>query len=455
MEVVNEVVAPYWQIFEKPIVDDSTTKYEFKEIRETNVNVSKLDNFEFTIKDLESWILPSDSYLHAKIKIPREDGKNMDAVDKATLTNNGFNLFKNAEYIINGKTIESIDYVGISTTVKNLLEFSDDYSRSAATNMFWYKDKTQTNDSFTEESEFVSTSTTAKAGESPTIKTKKNDKFNSGLLKRYNKTKESHVVSMYLPLSRLFGFCQDINRVFRGVTHKIALKRNSNNNMIIKKGSQNFKVDIMYLSWILPVLNPSLFIRNELEGKLVKKSSFELRWEACNTYKSDNRNDKELTWRVVSERCNTTKIVVVLQKTEKNSNALQNNMVFDHMNIEKIEVRVNGYKYPQEELKCDFSNDNEDYSNAYQRFLHLGYKHRNVDSGTIVSYNDFKTVYPLFCFDVSKHEPNIYASGSNVDIEIKLLLDQEPADSYNIYCVIFSERKANMDVIDHKLYVNL
>ena len=69
MEVVNEVVAPYWQIFEKPIVDDSTTKYEFKEIRETNVNVSKLDNFENIIKDLESWILPSDSYLHAKIKI--------------------------------------------------------------------------------------------------------------------------------------------------------------------------------------------------------------------------------------------------------------------------------------------------------------------------------------------------------------------------------------------------
>ena len=67
----------------------------------------------------------------------------------------------------------------------------------------------------------------------------------------------------------------------------------------------------------------------------------------------------------------------------------------------------------------------------------------------------FKTVYSLFCFDVSKHESNIYRSESTADIEIKLLLDQIPAYPYNIYCVIFSERKAIMEVIDSKLYVNI
>ena len=45
---------------------------------------------------------------------------------------------------------------------------------------------------------------------------------------------------MYLPLSRLFGFCQDINQVFRGVTHKIMLRRNDFSNMIKKPGGQNF-----------------------------------------------------------------------------------------------------------------------------------------------------------------------------------------------------------------------
>ena len=49
---------------------------------------------------------------------------------------------------------------------------------------------------------------------------------------------------------------------------------------------------------------------------------------------------------------------------------MQNNMVFDHMNTGRMEVRVNGY--PQEDLNCDFINANDDYSNAYQRFLQLG-----------------------------------------------------------------------------------
>jgi len=62
----------------------------------------------------------------------------------------------------------------------------------------------------------------------------------------------------------------------------------------------------------IPELNPNLYIRNKLEYKLVKNSSFELGWQAFNTYQSNN----EWTWRVVSERYNTTKIVIALQKTE-------------------------------------------------------------------------------------------------------------------------------------------
>ena len=38
---INQVTAPYWEIFEKPIANDSTAKNEYLEIRENNVNVSQ------------------------------------------------------------------------------------------------------------------------------------------------------------------------------------------------------------------------------------------------------------------------------------------------------------------------------------------------------------------------------------------------------------------------------
>ena len=94
--------------------------------------------------------------------------------------------------------------------------------------MFSYKDKTQTIGSFTQESEFIITfKAAAKVGENPTFKANKNDELNSALFKKHNKTKECHVASIYLSLSRLLGFCQDINCVLGGgVKHQIALKRN-------------------------------------------------------------------------------------------------------------------------------------------------------------------------------------------------------------------------------------
>ena len=76
--------------------------------------------------------------------------------DEATLKNNEFNFFVNTEHIINEKCIERMDYVGITITAENFLEFSDDNNRRAATNIFWYKDKTQSNDSFKLENEFES-----------------------------------------------------------------------------------------------------------------------------------------------------------------------------------------------------------------------------------------------------------------------------------------------------------
>ena len=55
----------------------------------------------------------------------------------------------------------------------------------------------------------------------------------------------------------------------------------------------------------------------------------------------------------------------MLQKFETDKSYTQKNMVFDPKSTDKIKMRVNEYKYSQEDLKCNFSNANEDNSNAY------------------------------------------------------------------------------------------
>ena len=65
------------QYLKKVIIDDSTTKCEYTEIRENNVNVSQQLNYNFIWKDSESLVLTSDSYFYAKLKITQWEGSNM------------------------------------------------------------------------------------------------------------------------------------------------------------------------------------------------------------------------------------------------------------------------------------------------------------------------------------------------------------------------------------------
>ena len=57
------------------------------------------------------------------------------------MVNNGWSLFQTAQYQLNNQTIENINfYLPQASTMLNLVTFSDDYSRSTASNMLWYKD---------------------------------------------------------------------------------------------------------------------------------------------------------------------------------------------------------------------------------------------------------------------------------------------------------------------------
>src|SRR6266481_5154146 len=251
MTQVIELTDPYFNIFEPPEALTSTESYEFKQYREINVDVKSLSDYQIPVKDLHLFILPAASYLHVIAKVVKEDGSNLSANDVVTLTNNGFNLFSEAKYIVGDKTIEDIKYVGVGTTVSNIVDFSEDYSKTAASNMFWYPD---TNDSTDlKKYKYNGTDGATKFMESQASKSTysdfiiKNPTFNKGFQQRYSITQKSQPFGMFLPLNRLFGFCK-INKVYKGVMHQIELKKNSDKNIIHRIDTTDYKVIITHLS---------------------------------------------------------------------------------------------------------------------------------------------------------------------------------------------------------------
>jgi hypothetical protein len=91
-----------------------------------------------------------------------------------------------------------------------------------------------------------------------------------------------------------------------------------------------------------------------------------------------------------------------------------------------------------------------DYSRVYISFLAAGLKTHDVDTGTVVSYNDFARLYPVFHPDLQ-----IYESQTTTEINVQYKLKTAPDENYHVYCIVQFERQTMLQALDRKLFVIL
>ena len=103
--------------------------------RDSN-NMNKNGIHIFETKDEDVFLLPHKSVLEVRGKLQTNVNANYNYNDAISLVNNGWSLFQLAQYQLNNQTIENINlYLPQASTILNLVSFSDDYSRSTASNM--------------------------------------------------------------------------------------------------------------------------------------------------------------------------------------------------------------------------------------------------------------------------------------------------------------------------------
>ena len=78
-----------------------------------------------------------------------------------------------------------------------------------------------------------------------------NQQANRGFTARQNITTGNKQITLMLPLSQIFGFCRDIDKIFRGVKRSLILDREISNNYIMRAngvaaGKFNIQIIILY-----------------------------------------------------------------------------------------------------------------------------------------------------------------------------------------------------------------
>ena len=422
-------MADILQITEDIPVDDSIYEYEYKEYNPIAGAPLNRGSIVLTIESQDIYTHPSESYLIIEGELVKNaDGSFYDADTLITLINNGIMyLFSDVRYHLASHEIEVLQNPGHATTILGMLKFPDDFSKSQGLNQCWIKDTGEGN--------------TTVDGNNP----------NEGF-----KLRRNYIINMpasrghfcfKIPLKHFLGFCEDYKKILYGMQQRLTLTRTSDDNAIFRaNGVDVGKVDIKRIKWFMPHVIPSDAYRLQLDKIIEKKEKIPVgyRMLQCDNTSITGTN---FTWRLgVKSSPDIPRFIIVGFQIERNNNQEANPARFDNCDIGNIYVTLNAKRYPDTDYDINF-NDNR-FCRIYGDSSTFRKKFYNMDelvSNHNINPVDYKNLYPIFVFDVTKQSEKLKTAVS--DIHVKMRFNTNPArdDDNNprnvmAYAVIISDR---------------
>ena len=422
-------MADILQITEDIPVDDSIYEYEYKEynpIVGTNLNRGSI---VITIESQDIYTHPAESFLAIDGRLTRENPPGAPAnpldplalVDNnsTTLINNAMMyLFSDVRFHLASHEIEVLQNPGHATTMLGLLKYPDDFTKSQGLNQLWLPDTNAdadlaTNKGFDDRHKYIVGTSDPKG-----------------------------TFSFKIPLKHFLGFCEDYKKILYGMQQKLTLTRTNDNNAIFKNAAAPLCiVNIEKIRWFMPHVIPSDAYRLHLDKIIEKKEKIPVgyRMLQCDSTQVPAASTN-FTWRLgVKSSPDIPRFIIVGFQTGKNNNQIANPALFDNLDVRNIYVTLNAKRYPDTDYDNDFTKNQ--YSRIYGDASSFRKKFFNMDelvSNSGINPPDYKNLFPLYVFDVTKQSEKLKTSVS--DIHIKATFGANPGADTMGYTVIISDR---------------
>ena len=325
-------------------------------------------------------------------------------------------LFSDVRFHLASHEIEVLQSPGHATTMLGMLRYTDDLSKSQGLNQLWLKDigngtaDRLTNKGFDMRREYII--------ESPTIKGS---------------------FSFKIPLKHFLGFCEDYTKILYGMQQKLTLTRTNNDNAIFRNGGDAGKINLQRIRWFMPHVIPSDEQRLSLDKIIVGKAKIPVGYRMLQCDSAQVPQALSFTLRLGVKSSDIPRFIIVGFQTNKSNNQETNPAIFDNLDLRNIYVTLNAKRYPETDYDISFTTNK--YSRVYGDAASFRKKFYNMDeliSNCNISPFDYKNLFPLFLFDVSKQSEKLKTSVS--DIHIKAFFNANvPVDTI-AYAVIISDR---------------
>ena len=306
-----------------------------------------------------------------------------------------------------------------------MLKYPDDFTKSQGLNRLWVPDTVIENNNIADKDD------------------------NLGFKKRFNHIMSDPIPTgrfgFKIPLKHFLGFCEDYKKVLYGMQQKLTLTRTGDNDAIFKvAANDNGKVNITRIRWFMPHVIPSDAYRLQLDKIIEKKEKIPVGYRMLQCDSSQvPTNIKNFTWRLgVKSSPDIPRFIIVGFQTAKNNTQDGNPAIFDNCNVRNIYVTLNAKRYPDTDYDNNFTTNQ--YSRIYGDAALFRKKFYNMDeliSNSGIDPNNYKHLFPLFLFDVSKQSEKLKTSVSDIHVKASFAnLPNTPAADTIAYAVIISDR---------------
>ena len=259
--------------------------------------------------------------------------------------------------------------------------------------------------------------------------------------------------SFRIPLKHIFGFCEDYDKVVYGLKHTLTLTRNNDNDAIFRAVADEGQITLSKISWFMPHVTLADKDKMELYKIIERKEKLPVGYKMIQCDSAAIPQTTTFSWRLsVKSSPEVPRFITVGFQTDKSNNQLANPSLFNNVDVSNIYVMLNSTKYPTAD--CNISFTKQQFSRVYGDAAEFITKFFNMDelvSNPNITPSDYKTLYPLFLFDVSKQSEKL--KYSTTDIQIKMHFNSDVRAHTYAYAVIISDRLINFQSDGNKFSV--
>ena len=391
-----------------------------------NTQYQTKTGYKFTVRDRDNFYDWYNVYFRVDFKFEAvANGANIGADTESAPINGSFSLIKSLKLSSAGKKLYEADNIHKGIFIKNLLDFSDDFSRSVAKNQFWYLDSDAT----------TVTDTNA---------------TNLGMRARALLSHEGVIVKTIIPLNRYSFFESLSDRLLPPLQLEFEIILQVDKEMIFQNNETARRIVVRKFElWV-----PQLHLTGK--GQTLANENFlkPTQWKYLNEnlHSSSSRRDVNGTWLMTPGVKDPKHVFVFFQQTQKQNSYTQNPYIFDTFDIDgdnsarldTCRLQYGTKFYPELDYDHDFK------IRILNDLINFRYRKNDYNTGVQLQLANFEKLYPVIYFDLRNTKESVTGDSKKLEFHYRLN-EAANAQDYMIFALVLNEKEFVLKQIGNEL----